>query len=108
MLLFLCCAGSHLSVLCPEIIAHTPLGMYVFRVTWTRLDFLTQTSYVNIHGTYISRFRSLVAPHKRQKALSGIDFVGIADQKFQKIKLLGRQIDFFFTNEYPAAFPIKL
>ena len=82
--------------------------MYIFRITRTRLDLLTQTSHVNIHGTHIAGFRSLVAPDKRQKALSGIDFVWIADQKFQKVKLLGCQIDFLFSDKYPAAFPVKL
>ncbi len=69
MLLSLCCAGSHPSVLRPEIIPHAPFRMYIFRITRTRLDLLAQTSHVNIHGTHIADSEALLPQQKTEGSL---------------------------------------
>ena len=60
-----------------EIIANSPLGMYIFRLTGVYLNFLTKSSDMYIYGSYISRIIS--SPYQFQKIIPAIYFIRISD-----------------------------
>ena len=65
--------------------------MYVFRLTWFRLDLLSQPSDMYINGTCIPRI--VIAPDQIQKILSAVYLVRIQHQKLQYFEFFGRQTD---------------
>ena len=73
--------------LCLEIVAHTPFGVYIFRLTGIGLDLFSQAADMYIYGTHISRI--FITPDNVEQILSAVHLVRMKDQKLQHIKFFG-------------------
>ena len=92
--------------LCLEIVAHTPFGVYIFRLTGIGLDLFSQAADMYIYGTDISRI--FIAPYDIQKIFSAVYLVRIEYQQFQHIKFLGCEVNLFSGDKYAASFAVQL
>ena len=81
--------------------------MYIFRITWTRLDLLAQPPHMNVYGADIAARRRPVAPDKAQQLLAAVNLARIAHQELQKVKFLRGQIDLAGSDKDPAAVRIQ-
>lgn len=75
--------------------------MYIFRITWTRLDLLAQPPHMNVYGADIAARRRPVAPDKAQQLLAAVNLARIAHQELQKVKFLRGQIDLAGSDKDP-------
>ena len=77
------------SLLGAEIVSDAPFRMNIFGIAGAWLDLLTETPYMDVHGSDIAGIHGLVAPHVRKQLFPAVDLVRITGQKLQQIELLG-------------------
>ena len=57
------CVFSHCSLLCAEVVPHSPFGVDVFGVARAWFDLFAESSHMYVHGANISVYHGLIAPY---------------------------------------------
>ena len=85
-------------ILVSEIVAHSPLGEDVFRLTGDLFNLFAQAANVHVYRAEVAQV--VVFPDGFQQVFPGKDLAAIGDKQVQKVELLGREVDLFAADGY--------